>query len=636
MTIDDIFAVKQVSDPQISPDGTRVVYVVSVADKARNRWDTDLWLVNVADGAASARQLTFNPGRDNSPRWSPDGKSIAFLRARPDSDSPAAQLFLLPMDTAGEAYALSSEPLGVASFAWAPAAQRIYFTANERATGAPPPARNAPRQPMVEDADRAKASLFRLDVVTRVKTKLTDGRQHISDFAVSPDESKIIFTAAPSSDLNESLKTELYLMTLSAAGSAPKRLTENSIPENDPEWRPDGAGFIFLASATPDFKRYIQQGTTFYFDLASGTIRHVMLRGGAYPDHYGPIEQAAWIDQNNLLVSYARTTLQWLLYHNLASGSSSAISSEGLSGDFSIAQKSGTVAYVFETPEHPAEIYALTLPKGVGRALTNHNAQVSGWQLPEMHNVSFIASDKVEVSGIFLRPQGTGPFPLVTIIHGGPAGADMASFTEFANVLTGAGIAVYFPNYRGSTNYGASFHLRSVGDRNGRDARDILEGIDDLVRRGWADKDRLGVMGWSAGGVLTNWLVANDTRFRAASSGAGVSDWRLQYFLSDYHFGIHYYFGGGPWEKNEQLWERSPLRLASRVKTPTLIHCGERDERVPIEHSRAWFRALREHGVETKFIVYPGEPHGLQQPSNQRRRHEEDFQWFKKYLLGAR
>ncbi|HWQ03332.1 MAG TPA: prolyl oligopeptidase family serine peptidase, partial [Candidatus Nitrosotenuis sp.] len=183
--------------------------------------------------------------------------------------------------------------------------------------------------------------------------------------------------------------------------------------------------------------------------------------------------------------------------------------------------------------------------------------------------------------------------------------------------------------------YGVEFAARSLGDRNGRDALDIEESIDAVVKAGIADPERLAVAGWSAGGVLTNWLITR-RHYRAAISGAGVSDWRMQYFLSDYTYGSDFYFCGTPWAKTDFYWERSPLRLAAQVRTPTLIHVGGNDERVPAAHARAWFRALREHGVTTRFVVYPSEPHSLQRPENQRRKMEEDLAWLRMHLLPPR
>ncbi len=658
MTIEDIFALKRVSDPQISPDGARVVYVVSSADFERGRWDSDLWLVKTGEVPPSPRQLTFNVGRDSSPRWSPDGKTIAFLRARPEANASAAQIYLLPIGPGGEAYPVTREPLGINSFAWAPDGGAIFYAAATRPASSKEP-KAAQDRAVVEDEGRASASLWYLNLATGEKSRIATGPGHVREFAVAPDGKALVFTAAPTPYFNEGPQTELYYLALTAAESvAPRQLTRNSlITESGMAWHPDGAGVAFLADADKTLAQRALQGSLFFWDRASGDIRHVPVNttATAQEKFSGPIEQVAWISPTRLLVIAGSGASQRLHWVNWPAGESGPVSkSQAVTGDVSVDRAGAKAAFIRESPDQAGEIWLLDMAQErlsiyfggdspdnqwSETPLTQHNAafREANLLLPQFSVVRWRASDGQTVEGIYFEPPASlatkQRYPLITMIHGGPASAELAAFHPFANVLAGAGFAVFLPNYRGSTNYGEEFAARSVGDRNGRDAQDILEGIDELIRRGWVDKDRLGVMGWSAGGVLTNWLVANTTRFRAASTGAGVADWRMQYFLSDYTYGSRYYMLGSPWEKNDFYWERSPLRLAAQVKTPTLIHCGERDERVPIAHARAWFRALREHGVATRFVVYPGEPHSLQQPAHQRRRNEEDFRWFTRHLL---
>jgi dipeptidyl aminopeptidase/acylaminoacyl peptidase len=630
MTVDDYFQLRQVSDPQIAPDGSAVVYVVSAADFDRARWDTDLW--RVRPGAAPER-LTFHPGRDNSPRWSPGGKTIAFLRARPDAGQPAAQIFLLEAD-GGEARALTSEPAGVNSFAWAPDGKSIFYLAAER----PPAPREAPRrpEPQVEDEGRPFARLWRIEIAGAQKSRIDTGPQHVREFALSPDGRRLIFSAAPTPYFNDVLQSELFLLALDGA-AAPRRLTENSFPEGGIAWRPDGSGFSFVAGADAGFTQRTFQGSAFYYDLAAGKVERLPVTTAvALQERFtGDIASAEWADNNVLLVVAGSGTNQHLYLYDFARQRTRVITSgQQVAGSPSVA-RDGRIAFLRQSPARPNDVW-LVAPGGEPRPLTEHNPQVSELALPNYEVVRWRASDGADVEGILLTPaSGDKPWPLVTRIHGGPASADLAGFQSAAYVLTGAGFAVFLPNYRGSTNYGEDFAARSIGDRNGRDARDIEEGIDALIARGIADPERLGVGGWSAGGVLTNWLIATNPRYRAASSGAGVADWTMQYFLSDYTWGSELYFEGTPWERKELYWTRSPLRLAAQVKTPTLIHCGANDERVPIAHARSWFRALRAHGVETRFVVYPGEPHSLQQPANQRRRMEEDLNWYRRFLLGA-
>jgi dipeptidyl aminopeptidase/acylaminoacyl peptidase/cyclophilin family peptidyl-prolyl cis-trans isomerase len=633
--VDDVFALAQVSDPQISPDGRGVVYVLTRTDEARNRRESDLWIVREN---ATPRPLTSYAGRDASPRWSPDGNFIAFLRTRAEGGPGATQISLLSLN-GGEPQPLTDEPLGVTSFAWSPDGKFLYLLAPERER----PARPAGGA-YAEDEDRPRAHLWRLDLGSGKKSRVTSGPLHLREFAVSPTGELAVVAAAPSSYFNEGPKSEIYLVALNVASPAPlKQLTLNTWAEGGFAWRPDGSGFIFLAAADAEFQHRALQSRAFFFSLKDGSVEPLILRelaarGAVFP---GPVLRGEWADLNSLLLIASKGTGQHIYLCDFSSGALAAVTrGDEVVGAFSVSADGERVALVKETPTRPADVFTVSVPPlEPPRALTDHNPLVRDWQLAKFEVVSWTASDGVEVEGILWTPEGKGPWPLLTLIHGGPASADTAGFAfsagEYPHLLAALGVAVFQPNYRGSTNYGEEFAARSLGDRNGRDALDIEEGIDAVVKAGIADPNHLAVAGWSAGGVLTNWLVTR-RHYRAAISGAGVSDWHMQYFLSDYTYGSDFYFGGAPWAKNELYWERSPLRLAAQVRTPTLIHVGGNDERVPAAHARAWFRALREHGVTTRFIVYPGEPHTLQQPANQRRKIEEDLAWLKLHLLPRR
>jgi len=627
MTVDDVLALKQVSDPQMAPDGSMVAYVVSTADATAGRWTSDLWLVTPPNraGAGTARQLTFQPGRDFSPRWSPDGRWLAFLSMRGDVMRP--QIHLLPI-AGGEARALTEEPQGVQRFAWAGDGQRLYYLAAE------PPPKPDPRsgQVQVEDEERPPARLWQVAVATGEKTRVLAGDFHLADFAISPDGNFILYAAAPTAYFNDWPRTELFLVQ--ADGAVPARqLTRNGWGESDFAWRPDGTGFLFLSEADAAFAQRVPQGALFYFDLGRLEVRALLA------DFPGAVEQGEWLDNETLLLVAGRGVEQHLYRLEFRTGKLEAVTTgAAVDAGLSFSRAAQRIAFARSTPARPADIW-LHEVGGETHALTDHNPKVRELALGRYEVFRWKASDGVEVEGILYTPAGRGPWPLVTLIHGGPAAAEIANFAASSgrpvHLLTALGCAMFLPNYRGSTNYGAAFAARSVGDRNGRDAQDIEEGIDALIARGVADPQRLALMGWSAGGVLTNWLIANNPRYRAASTGAGVADWTFQYFLSDYTFGSDYYLGGTPWEKQAFYWERSPLRLAAQVRTPTLVHSGANDERVPIAHTRAWYRALKAFGVPTRFVVYGGEPHVLQQLAHQRRKMEEDLAWFRRYLLGA-
>jgi len=652
MTVDNLFEFRSVSDPQISPEGLSVVYVVSLADFENAHWDTDLWLVRweagkPADGWGAPRQLTFTTARDTRPRWSPDGQSIAFLRG----SGTSAQIWLLAL-AGGEPRAVTHAARGISSFQWAPDGKAIFYLAASPPQVAAPQPANARPQPRVESDDGPFTHLWRLDLSTLKTEQLTTGALELEEFAVSPDGEKIAFSATPDpAPLAAAQRSEIFLLNSilrpSPGAAAPWRLTQNGWGESGFSWRPDSSGFLFLAEADAKFEFFIQQQSAFFFDLASGKVQAVRLDTGPAAEFNGTVEQVEWFSAGEILAVVSEGVCASLRLVRFASGDSRSLTHcPAVAGSISLSDnRLRNIALLEQSPAEPARLGVISSVADLHagqvfrrRNIASHNAMANELALARFQVVRWQASDGVEVEGILYKPEGKGPWPLVTMIHGGPASAEQAGFLatwgRYPHVLAAMGAASFLPNYRGSTGYGAAFHQRSVGDRNGRDAQDIEEGIDALIARGVADAKRLALMGWSAGGVLTNWLVANHPRYRAASSGAGVSDWTFQYFLSDYAYGSNYYFRGTPWEQREKYWEKSPLRIAVAVKTPVLLHWGANDERVPLPHGRAWYRALRANGVPVRFVVYPGEGHTLAQPAHQKRKLEEDLAWFRKYLLG--
>ncbi|HTN04885.1 MAG TPA: prolyl oligopeptidase family serine peptidase, partial [Planctomycetaceae bacterium] len=299
-----------------------------------------------------------------------------------------------------------------------------------------------------------------------------------------------------------------------------------------------------------------------------------------------------------------------------------------------------TLAAVVSTPGHMEDLYTSSPTKPWSR-MSNVNPQVDTWKLPQLQLVQWQAPDGVEVEGVLELPPDYKPgqkVPLVLEIHGGPTGSSpyrLMYWIYGRTLLPAKGYAVFCPNYRGSTGYGDKFLEQLIGRENDIEVADILSGVDALVARGIADPDKLGVSGWSNGGYLTNCLIARTQRFKAASSGAGVFDFALQWGIEDTPGHVINFATGQPWEKPEEYQRGSPLFAADKITTPTLIHVGAGDERVPAAHSRMLYRTLRFYrSVPTELVIYPGEGHGLTKYNHRKAKMEWDLAWYDKYILG--
>jgi len=294
--------------------------------------------------------------------------------------------------------------------------------------------------------------------------------------------------------------------------------------------------------------------------------------------------------------------------------------------------------------DHPTDLFVVENPgpRARYRRLTRLNPQVDTWNVPQVRPYSWNAPDGTRVEGILELPPGwspaDGPLPLVVAIHGGPTACSKQHFrfTIYGQTLFAArGWALFDPNYRGSTGYGDKFLIDLVGRENDIEVTDILTGVDALIAEGIADPERLAVMGWSNGGYLTNCIITRDSRFKAASSGAGVFDMAMQWSIEDTPGHVINYMRGLPWEKAQTMQETSPLYRADKIVTPTVIHVGENDERVPAEHARGLYRSLKHYlHVPTELIVYPGEGHGLTKYDHRKAKMSWDIKWFDHHVLG--
>jgi len=627
MTPEDVVALNRASDAQIATDGRRVAYVVTSWDRENDRYNSDVWLVN--DGRETVR-LTSNPKRDDHPRWSPDLRRIAFLSERGDG---GAQVYLVNPQ-GGEPVQLTSHKAPVLDFEWSPDGRYIAFTAEE------PREKPKTKPPVVADEDYRYAQLWLVEVATQQVKQVTKGHLHIAAFNWSWNAQQIVFTARATPKLMDSPTTEVFVMPVNWQNAAvdstsAKPLTKGNGAENEPRFSPDGRWVSYLAHADGDA------------DAGPDRVHIVSVNGGPSrvlaKNFDGYIRSHRWVfDSQRVIFNAGLGTNEQIYTMNIGDETPQAMTrSDGVNPSFSITPDGMNIAFVHENPRVPTEVALLAARIMVPVFLTQLNPQTQEFALGQVDAIKWKSNDGAEIEGVLIYPVGyqTGKrYPMLTYIHGGPEGAYTKSFnatwSAFPQMYAANGYAVFMPNFRGSSNYGAKFAQSNAKLVGKVDYEDILSGIDDLVKRGIADESKLAIAGWSYGGYMGGWIVGHTNRFKCAAYGAGLSNAVSYWGNADIIAQRERLHGGTPWEARKMFDEQSPLSYLTNAKTPTLIFHGEKDERVPLGQSQETYRTLKRLGVTTQLVVYPDQGHGILVPSYQLDKMRREFAWVEKYVMG--
>ncbi len=654
----DIMRLKAVAGVALSPDGSRVLYTISAWEHPNARGDTALgdrherrshvYLVPATGGAP--RQLTYGERGESQPSWSPDGRTIAFVAARGSGtgdDAPRAQLWLLPAD-GGEARQLTTLREGVSSYVWSHDGARIAVVSRDSLTREEEAQRRRRDDPQVYEGDLRMNHIWVVDVASGAATKVTSGAFTVSaPPSWSPDGARLAFQASPTPLVRDE-RHDIYVVDI--ASKQLDRITTGSDAESAPAFSPDGKtlAFTLLPHEFAPHKdgimpRTLRNARVVTFDLATRTLTN-----HARPDFDVSPGAVRWSPDGKALWFTASDRVYQSLYaYDITAKRYSKRSQNVLVGGLSPSADGSRLALVLDTPDWPAEVYVQEGAAWAPTRITTTNAWLTERALGQSRVLNWKSKDGREVEGVLLLPVGYtegAKVPLLVSAHGGPTGAHTNGFkagTSPGQTWAARGWAVFYPNPRGSTGYGEWWMHANTGDWGGGDYRDIMTGVDDLIKRGIADSTRMAFEGWSYGGYMTSWVVSQTGRFKAAMMGAGLPSLLSMAGTTDIPGYINTFFGQPQYDGSivnpniRRFLERSGISYSDKVTTPLLILHGGNDERVPIGQPMEFYRALKDRGKTTELVFYPREGHGLAEYYHQLDRMKREYEWMAKYTLGA-
>lgn len=646
-SFEEIISLQSVFNPEISPDGKSVVFEMRSTDWKNNRSDTEIWL---SKEGKEPFQLTNNP-KDNStnPKWSPDGKWIAFLSRREDKN----QLQLI-RTVGGEAFQISHTQGNISDFEWSPDGKQIaYLQAEDKSKD--DKKRKEKYGDFAEDnkefsQDQLWVMLF--DPSMPGKWFLPESMQdsvlkksmepHLlidrTDFSItqilwSPDGKKIALEHQPDPIITSFIKSDISLYEF--ASQSLKILVANPGSDVLLDWSPDSKSLVYQSSLTDTTSNFYMNRR--YFRIQSDGTGVKPLAASFDED----IQNITWTPQGIFGLAWQKTNRK--LVHIEPDNGQVKILPMGLKrlSDFTFSNDGKKIAFTGANDNSLSEVYLSDYPLQTLQKLSQVTDQLAGWSMAQSEVIRWKSEDGTEIEGVLHKPQDYNPakkYPLLVIIHGGPTSISVpepspVSVYPMIQWLN-KGALILRPNYRGSAGYGEKFRSLNVRNLGVGDAWDVLSGVKYLEDKGLIDGEKVGCMGWSQGGYISAFLTTNSTKFKAISVGAGISNWMTYYVNTDIHPFTRQYLKATPWSDKAIYELTSPMTNIQKASTPTLIQHGEFDQRVPTPNAYELLQGLQDMGVESKLIIYKGFGHGITKPKERLAAIWHNWQWFAKYIWG--
>lgn len=630
-TVEEALNFRNFEDFEISPDGSMVAYAESYADWKENAFVNQIWLYRVATG--ERLQLTRGKEPASGMRWSPDSRWIAFVTSR----EKKRQIWLID-PRGGEAWQLTEEENGVQAFEWSPDGKRIAFTSTGAEAKEEKDRKEKYGEYDVYEQDYSYSQIYLADVPaeagkTAKSTALTSGRDFtVGGFSWAPDGTRIAFHAQRNGSPVET--SDIYVVTL--AGRGVKKIVETEGPDSGAVWSPDSQRIAFGTADAQ--KNYYYTNTRIGIVNADGGPVKIVAADfdeQARPARWGPAGIYFWgFEKTRSFVHVVNPdTGKW---KRVLGTDQFMVNGASVTKDFATAVFGGA------RPGEFGEIYISPMERFDPKPITGYRAQYSKYKLSTQEVIRWKSKDGTEIEGVLIKPadyDASKQYPLLVVIHGGPTGIDRP--IKFADRyypierFAAKGALILRPNYRGSAGYGSKFRALNVRNLGVGDAWDVVSGVDFLASRGMIDPKRVGTMGWSQGGYISAFLTAAESaRFKAASVGAGISDWMTYYVNTDVTPFTRMYLHATPWDDPQIYAKTSPIHYIKNAKTPTLIQHGQNDARVPLPNAFELYRGLRDQGTEARLVVYKGFGHGINKPKQLRHVMEDNERWFLKHIWG--